>query len=46
VTTRMPPNQVTYLKGSSMKSFTLGLFPKIDFTLTQQQHFGNGVRAN
>jgi hypothetical protein len=29
---RMPHNQVTYLKGSSMDSFTLGLLPKIDFT--------------
>jgi len=44
--TRTPPNQVTYLKGFSMESFTLGFFPKIDFTLTQQQHFGNGLRAN
>jgi len=26
------PNQVSYLKGSSMDSFTLGLIPKIDFT--------------
>jgi hypothetical protein len=25
------PNQVTYLKGSSMDSFTLELLPKIDF---------------
>jgi hypothetical protein len=29
--TRTPPNQVSYLKGSSMESFTLGLTPKIDF---------------
>jgi hypothetical protein len=28
---RTPTNQVTYLKGSSMESFTLGLLPKIDF---------------
>jgi hypothetical protein len=28
---RIPPNQVTYLKGTSMESFTLGLLPKIDF---------------
>jgi len=28
------PNQVSYLKGSSMDSFTLGLIPKIDFTRT------------
>jgi hypothetical protein len=41
-----PPNQVTYLKGSSMEYFTLGLLPKIDFTRTQQQHFGNGLRAS
>jgi hypothetical protein len=29
-----PPNQVSYLKESSMDSFTLGLLPKIDFTWT------------
>jgi hypothetical protein len=29
--TRTLPNQVSYLKGSSMESFTLGLTPKIDF---------------
>jgi hypothetical protein len=29
--TRMLPNQVFYLKGSSMESFTLGPTPKIDF---------------
>jgi hypothetical protein len=29
--TRMLPNQVSYLKGSSMESFTLGPTPKIDF---------------
>jgi hypothetical protein len=34
------------LKGSSIESFTLGLLLKIDFTQTQQQHFGNGLRAN
>jgi transposase len=28
----MPPNQVIYLKGSSMESFTLGPTPKIDFS--------------
>jgi hypothetical protein len=33
-TTRTLPNQVTYLKGSSIESFTLGLLPKIDFTRT------------
>jgi hypothetical protein len=31
--TRTPPNQVSYLKGSSMESFTLGPTPKIDFSL-------------
>jgi hypothetical protein len=29
--TRTPPNQVSYLKGSSMESFTLKPTPKIDF---------------
>jgi hypothetical protein len=29
--TRTLPNQVSYLKGFSMKSFTLGPTPKIDF---------------
>jgi len=28
----MLPNQVSYLKGSSIDFFTLGLIPKIDFT--------------
>jgi hypothetical protein len=32
----MPPNQVTYLKGFSMESFTLVLLPKIDFTQTKR----------
>jgi len=27
-----PPNQVSYLKGSSMESFSLGLLHKLDFT--------------
>jgi hypothetical protein len=31
--TQMLPNQVTYLKGSSIESFTLGPTPKIDFSL-------------
>jgi hypothetical protein len=31
--TRMLPNQVSYLKGSSMESFILGPTPKIDFSL-------------
>jgi hypothetical protein len=30
--TRMLPNQVSYLKGSLMESFTLGPTPKIDFS--------------
>jgi hypothetical protein len=30
-----PPNQVSYLKGSSMDSFTLELISKIDFTRTK-----------
>jgi hypothetical protein len=30
---RTYPNQVTYLKGSSMESFTLGLLPKIYFNM-------------
>jgi hypothetical protein len=25
-------NQVSYLKGSSIESFSLGLLPKLDFT--------------
>jgi hypothetical protein len=41
------PNQVTYLKGSSMDSFTLGLLSKIDFNKrAQQQHNDNSLRAN
>jgi hypothetical protein len=35
----MPPNQVTYLKGSSMVSFSLGLLLKIDFTVDQITHW-------
>jgi len=34
----MLPNQVTYLKGSSMESFTLGPTFKIDFSSALQQH--------
>jgi hypothetical protein len=34
----MPPNQVTYLKRSSIESFTLGPTPKTDFSLAQQEH--------
>jgi hypothetical protein len=42
-----PRNQVSYLKGSSMDSFTLRLLPKIDFNKqAQQQHNGNNLRAN
>jgi hypothetical protein len=37
--TRAPPNQVSYLKGSSMESFTLGRIPKIDFTADQITHW-------
>jgi hypothetical protein len=33
--TRTPPNQVSYLKGSSMESFILGPTPKIDSFLHQ-----------
>jgi hypothetical protein len=33
--TRTLPNQVSYLKGSSMESFTLGPTTKIDFTADQ-----------
>jgi hypothetical protein len=33
--TRTLPNQVSYLKGSSMESFTLGLTPKIDFRCSE-----------
>jgi len=36
--TRMLPNQVTYLKGSSMDSFNLRLLPKLDFTRTKTTH--------
>jgi len=34
----MAPNQVSYLKGSSMESFPFGPIPKIDFRSEQQQH--------
>jgi hypothetical protein len=30
---------LTYLKGSSIESFTLGLLPKIDFTADQTTHW-------
>jgi hypothetical protein len=40
---RTPPNQVTYLKESSIESFTLGPTPKIDFSFnTATAHNGNG----
>jgi hypothetical protein len=35
---RTPSNQVSYLKGSLMESFTLELLPKIDFTVDQIRH--------
>lgn len=35
--TRTLPNQVFYLKGSSMDSFSLGLLPKLDFTQVTHQ---------
>jgi hypothetical protein len=41
--TRTLPNQVSYLKGSSMESFTLGPTPKIDFTVDQITHFGKAL---
>jgi len=43
----MLSNQASYLKGSSMKSFTLGLLPKIDlnFSITAT-HNGNGLRVS
>jgi len=37
--TRKPPNQVTYLKGFTMNSFTLGLLPKIDFNTSTATAF-------
>jgi hypothetical protein len=37
----MPPNQVFYLKGSSMDSFTLGLLPKINFNINKDNHTSN-----
>jgi hypothetical protein len=40
------PNQVTYLKGSLMESFTLGPTPKIDFSSAQQQHLTTTFREN
>jgi hypothetical protein len=42
--TRMFPNQVTYLKGSSIESFTLGPTPKIDFSSTHQQHLATASK--
>jgi hypothetical protein len=44
--TRTPPNQVTYLKGSSMESFTLGPTPKIDFSFSTATTLGNGLRVS
>jgi hypothetical protein len=37
--TRTPPNQVSYVKGSSMESFTLGPTPEIDFKADQIIHW-------
>jgi hypothetical protein len=38
-----PPNQVTYLKGSSVESFTLGPISKIDFSFSiATAHNDNG----
>jgi hypothetical protein len=36
--TRMPPNQVSYLKGSSIDSFSLGLLPKLNFNGLIKSH--------
>jgi len=45
--TRTPSNQVTYLKGSLMESFTLGPTPKIDFNFsTATTHNDNGLRVS
>jgi hypothetical protein len=41
----MPPNEVSYLKGSSMDCFTLGLPPKINFNYEQEQHNNNDLRT-
>jgi len=35
---RTLPNQVTYLKGSSMDSFSLEFLPKLDFARTRTTH--------
>jgi hypothetical protein len=40
------PNQVSYLKGSSMESFTLGPTPKIDFIFSIATTLGNGLRVS
>jgi len=39
-------NQVSYLKGYSIDSFTLWPIPKIDFTRIVWAHTGNGLRAS
>jgi hypothetical protein len=44
--TRTLPNQVIYLKGPSMKSFTLGPTPKIDFKFSTTTTLGNGLRVS
>jgi hypothetical protein len=44
--TRTPPNQVSYLKGSSMEFFSLGLLPKLDFNGLIKSHNKNPKRAS
>jgi hypothetical protein len=44
--TWMPHNQVTYLKGSSMESFTLGPTPKIDFNFNTQRQWLESERIS
>jgi hypothetical protein len=40
------PNEVTYLKGSSMESFTLGPTLKIDFNFSTATALANGLRVS
>jgi len=42
----MPHNQASYLKGSSMESFTLGPTPKIDFSFRTVTTLGNDLRVS
>jgi hypothetical protein len=44
--TRTLPNQVSYLKESSMESFTLRPTRKIESVVAQQHHTCNGFRGN